>query len=259
MAGNQPGDVQIDKDTVVEDILASNDPSMKRFATQFIENSGFANRPWWVNLFLVFLLVGGAAMILVFYIEFWVIDQNLTGDPSPVWAQTLWLWPNLVVVVLSLQTLVMGVKTGYLQAPAVWMVVHAFVAFVFNCVVLVFYQRLFWQCVTNTGNLETLEDDICNDHLAELSTIAWCNVLFVVHSLTAIGIGVLVMSFDFERFEELRAQVVSGAGSAAGSIARKLRRSEASIGSHQSVRLAGAASKDMRHRRNGAVAGRGWV
>jgi hypothetical protein len=205
-------DVEVGGGESVEELLTSNEPGKKRVAHALIQDSGLANRSWFLNLLLVSLLVGGAAMFLTLLLEFWILDMDLLGDPSPVWAQIPWFLPQFVVVFLSLQTLVMGVKTGMLQAPSVWMVVAGFVAFVFNVVALIFYQRLFWQCVLDTGNFKALEDQICNDNLAELSTIAWINAVFVVHALTAIVTGVLVFSSDGERFEELRAGIMSGVG-----------------------------------------------
>lgn len=207
-------DVEVNGGETVEDILQSNDPGKQRVARALVQDSGLANRSWFLNLLLVLLLVSGLAMFLTLYLEYWIIDLDLLGDPVVVWAHVVWFLPQVLVVFLSLQTLVMGVKTGMLQAPSVWMVIAGFVAFVFNIVALVFYQRLFWQCVLNTGNFKILENQICDNSLAELSTIAWCNAVFVVHALVAIVTGVLVFSSDSERFEELRAGIMSGISSA---------------------------------------------
>lgn len=205
-------DVEVNGEETVEDILDSPNPAKQRVARALIQDSGLANRVWYLNLLLVVLLVSGVSMFFAMFLEFWTLDMDLLGDVSPVWAQTPWFSPEILVVFLSLETLVMGVKTGYLQAPSVWMVVSGFVAFVFNVVVLIFYQRLFWQCVLKIGNFETLENQICDKQLAELSTIAWINALFVVHALVAIVTGVLVFSSDTERFEELRSGIMAGVG-----------------------------------------------
>ena len=101
------------------------------------------------------------------------------------------------------------------------------VAFVFNVVAMIFYQRLFWQCVTNTGNFEPIENDICDHNLAELSTIAWFNVLFVFHAPAASIIGALVYSSDSSRFEELRTVMASGGRrlkTFAGSVKRRVKK-----------------------------------
>ncbi|MHA1682529.1 MAG: hypothetical protein ACTSUE_16445 [Promethearchaeota archaeon] len=237
-------DVEVNKQETVEDLVQSNDPAKKRVARALIQDSGLANRSWYLNLMLTALLVGGGAMFLVLLLEFWILDMNLLGDPSPVWAQMPWFLPQFLVVFLSLQTMVMGVKTGLLQAPSVWMVVVGFVAFVFDVVALIFYQRLFWQCALNRGNFKTLEDEICTDNLVELSTIAWINVLFVAHSLTAIVIGVLVFSSDGERFEELRSGIMSGFGSI-----RKRVKNRLSDSQYPSFIPAGSNNARLSHRK----------
>lgn len=250
---NPQQDVEVGGRETAVDLVESNDPGKQRAAVGLIENSGLANRSWFLNLLLVVLLVSGTALFLVLLLEFWIIDMDLLGDPSPVWSQTLWFLPQILVVFLSLQTLVMGVKTGLIQAPSVWMVIAGFVAFVFDVVALIFYQRLFWMCVTNTGNFKVLEDQICNDSLAELSTIAWFNVVFVVHALIAIVTGVLVFSADGERFEELRAGIMSGVGR----VKRQFRRSSAQLSEskYNSQYLAGV-STGLNHRK--AASAKGW-
>ncbi len=194
----------------VEEIL--DDPAQQEVAKALIEGTatpgnGGKGRSWFLNLLLVGLVISGGAMFVTLFLEYWIIDFDLLGDPSVVWAHAMWFLPQALVVVLALQTVVFKIATSPFQAPSVWMTLAAFVAFVFNAVVLVFYQRLFWQCVTNTGNFKALEDDICDNQLTELSTIAWFNVIFVAHSLVSIVTGVLVYSSDSARFEELRAKI----------------------------------------------------
>jgi len=249
--GEVPGTEVTGGETAI-DLVQSSDPGKQRAAIGLIENSGLANRSWFLNLLLVGLLVSGGALFLVLLLEYWIIDMDLLGDPSPVWAQTLWFLPQLLVVFLSLQTLVMGVKTGLLQAPSVWMVISGFVAFVFDVVALIFYQRLFWQCVTDTGNFKALEDQICEHSLAELSTIAWFNVIFVVHSLVAIVTGVLVFSADGERFEELRSGIMSGVGR----VASRFRSSQAKLVGSKYPGYISRASNKLNRRKAGDA--KGW-
>jgi len=136
-----------------------------------------------INLGLLALAISGAALFLVLYLLFWIIDMDLLGDPSPVWAQAMWFAPQLGLVFILFQVIIFPMRSNALQSAAVWGIVIGLVACVFNVVASIFYFRLFWQCVTDLGTLEPLEDDICSDHKAEMYTIAWFNFVFFFHAL----------------------------------------------------------------------------
>ncbi len=205
MADNPPEDVLVDF------LGPTSDPAKQEMQRSMVEGAGDPDRSWFANLLLAGLLGGGFIMFSVLAIEFFIFDNDLFNDPSSVWVHTLWFAPMFLVVFLSFQTLVMGLKTKAWSAPSVWMAITAMIGFVFAIVPLFFYQRLFWQCVTNTGDFHTIETDICDNHLTELSTIAWINVCFLIHAFLAILAGVIVYSSDTSRFGDIKSSIISGA------------------------------------------------
>lgn len=166
-----------------------------------------------INLSLLALAIAGAVLILVLYLLFWIIDMDLLGDPEPVWAQVLWFAPQLALVLLLFQTIAYPMRRNPLQSPAVWSIVVGLIAVVFNVVASIFYFRLFWQCVTNLGSLEPIEDDICEHSKAELYTIAWFNFVFFFHALASIVICAWAYSKDLSRMSNLKARFDSIKGS----------------------------------------------
>lgn len=209
-----------------ENAMESSDPSSIAKIRGYVQGGLTANREWYINLLLVVLLMSGIAAIIFIFMEFWIIDLNLLKDPNPVWVHVIWFLPHAAVVLLLAQTMLYGVQSNPIQAPSIWLVVAAFVAFVFDIAALVFYQRLFWYCVLETGSFGTLEMQICNDSLLELSTLAWINAIFVAHALVSGITGVLVFTSDTEQFKGARSLLSSGfrkARSAAGSAAKRAR------------------------------------
>jgi len=162
-----------------------------------------------VNLALVILAISGAVLFLVLYLLFWIIDMDLLGDPEPVWAQAMWFAPQMVLVVLLFQAIAFPMSRNPLRSTVVWGIVAGLVAGVLDVVVSIFYFRLFWQCVTNTGSFEPLEDDICDNHLAELSVIAWFNFVFFFHALLSIVVCAWAYTKDLSRMENLREKFAS--------------------------------------------------
>ena len=157
-----------------------------------------------VNLSLLALTISGAVLFLILYLLFWIIDMDLLGDPEPVWAQAMWFAPQLGLVVALFQTMVYPMAKNPLRSPAVLGIVLGLVALVFDVVVSIFYFRLFWKCVTNIGTFEPLEDDICENHKAELYTIAWFNFAFFFHALLSIVFCAWAYSRDLSRLQGLR-------------------------------------------------------
>jgi hypothetical protein len=170
---------------------------------------GPSNRSWLLSIALVIQAVIGSVMWLALLLEFWIIGMNLLGDPEPVWAQILWLFPIPILILFTWQTLIFGMEDKPWRAPSIWGFVTALISTVLTIVSSIFYQRLFWQCYLNKGGLGPIQTQICNDAEAALSTIAWFIVVFFIYNIISAIVMPLVYIHDVGRVGELLDKIKS--------------------------------------------------
>jgi hypothetical protein len=163
-----------------------------------------------VNVGLILLAVAGAALFLVLYLMYFIIDLNLLGDPEAVWSHAMMFAPQLGLVVLLFQSVIFRMENNPLKAPTVWGIVVGLVAIVFNVVASFFYFRLFWKCVTNIGSFEPLEQDMCDYQKTALYTIAWFNFVFCFHALISVVLLAWAYTSDVGKIDSLKRKISGG-------------------------------------------------
>lgn len=163
-----------------------------------------------ITVGLIGLAVSGAALFLILYLMYWIIDLDLLHDPEPVWAHAMMFAPQLGLVVCIFQTIIYKMENNPFRAPAVWGIAAGLVAIVFNVVASFFYFRLFWKCVTNIGTFGVLEQDMCDHQKTALYTIAWFNFVFVVHAIISVVLLAWAYTSDIGRIDSLKRKFSGG-------------------------------------------------